>query len=84
MNAEANLPDPMVAPDDGALAHESGANIQGRIDVGSAVGDVRSKLETKFYSLLQPCHTSVRGLQGHKLYVGYFQMLSSVFSTVFC
>jgi hypothetical protein len=44
LKAEANLPDPMVAPDDGSLAHESGANIQGRIDVGAAVGNVLSKL----------------------------------------
>lgn len=44
LKAEANLPDPMVAPDDGSLAQESGANVQGRIDVGAAVGGVRSKL----------------------------------------
>jgi hypothetical protein len=45
LKAEANLPDPMVAADDGSQSHEAAADLQGRIEVSADVGgSPRSKL----------------------------------------
>lgn len=45
LQAEANLPDPMVAADDGSQPHDAAAaDLPGRMDVGDGNGGTRSKL----------------------------------------
>lgn len=45
LRAEANLPDPMVAADDGSQSHEAASDLQGRIEVSADNGgSPRSKL----------------------------------------